>query len=62
MRERRERGEIVSGVTRIGPEVDFVESRWTGGAFEDVDDGVAGGRTLWTEIVVGAFDEELVRL
>ena len=43
MRERRERGEIVSGVTRIGPEVDFVESRWTGGAFEDVDDGVAGG-------------------
>ena len=34
-------GKKVSGMTRIDPEIEFVECSWTGGTFEDVIDGMA---------------------
>ena len=36
MRERRERGEKISGMQRITPQVDFVESSWTSGTLEQM--------------------------
>ena len=54
-------GKKVSGMTRIDPEVEFVERRWTGGTFEDVVDGMTRSGAFGAEIVVGTFDEMFPR-
>ena len=61
MGERGKRGKKVSGMTRIDPEVEFVERRWTGGTFEDVVDGMTRSGAFGAEIVVGTFDEVFPR-
>ena len=61
MREGRKAREKVSGVHRIGPEVEFKQRRGAGGTGEYMADGVRISRTFRTQIVVHLLNKVLIR-